>query len=300
MRSIYRTQEGRAAVRAAYAAILENWPVPERTHHLATRHGETFVISSGPVDAPPLVLLHGSASNSAMWLGDVAAWSQHFHVHAVDVIGEPGLSAEGRPALASGIYAEWLTDVLAGLEIDRAAFVGVSLGGWLGLDFATHKPERVEKLVLLAPGGVGRHKNVLVWALPLLMLGKWGRERLLRRIGGAHISAQVSAKARRFAAFMHLIHTHFRPRTERLPRFSDSDLDRLTMPVLAVLGGRDVFIDSAGTRGRLERHVRRLDMRYLPEGGHFLPGQTGPILQFLADAGAGEAPPRPVAAVALA
>src|SRR4029450_11930707 len=127
----------------------------------------------------------------------------------------------------------------------------------------------------------------------------WGRERLLRRIG-APSGADASPEARAFAAFLHLIHTHFRARTERLPSFSDDDLARLTMPVLAVLGGRDVFIDSPGTRARLERHVRKLDLRYLPEAGHFLPGQPGPVFQFLTDAQAGEVPPSAIAEAAMA
>jgi pimeloyl-ACP methyl ester carboxylesterase len=33
----------------------------------------TFVISCGPPEAPPVVLLHGTGANSAMWLDDVAA-----------------------------------------------------------------------------------------------------------------------------------------------------------------------------------------------------------------------------------
>lgn len=297
MKSIYRSEAGREAVRARYAAFLEHWPIPNRQQRIVTRHGETFVVSSGNSQAPALILLHGSAINSAMWMPDVAAWAEHFHVHAVDVIGEPGLSAEARPTLASGAYGEWLADVLDGLGADRAVLVGVSLGGWLALDFAVRYPDRVAKLALLAPGGVGRHRNVLLWALPLLLLGKWGRERLLRRIG-ATIGGGASPEAQAFADFLHLIHTHFRARTERLPEFSDDDLGHLTMPVFAVLGGCDVFIDSPGTRARLERHVRKLDLRYLSEAGHFLPGQTGPVLQFLTDDQAGEIPPPAIAEAA--
>jgi pimeloyl-ACP methyl ester carboxylesterase len=55
------------------------------------------------------------------------------------------------------------------------------------------------------------------------------------------------------------------------------------MPVLAILGGRDVFIDSEGTRRRLQQNVQRLDLRFLPEAGHSLVGQAEPILQFLAE-----------------
>ena len=61
----------------------------------------------------------------------------------------------------------------------------------------------------------------------------------------------------------------------------DAALARLTMPVMAILGGKDVFFDSAGTRARLAAHVPHADIRYLPEAGHFLMGHTAAIDAFL-------------------
>lgn len=281
MNAIWKSPEGAAAVRERYRAFLAHWPVPSVERTVPTRHGETFVVASGPEGAPPVVLLHGSASNSAMWMGDVAVWAQRFRVYAVDVIGEPGLSADDRPSLASGAYEPWLEDVFAGLGLSRAALVGISLGGWLALDFATRCPERASALVLLCPGGVGKHRNVLLWAAPLLLLGPWGRRMVTRRIAGPAPAGPVSPAAQAFGAFMQLIFANFRPRRERLPRFSDEALRRLAMPVMCVLGAKDAMIDSAGTRDRLARNVAGVDIRWLPDAGHFLAPQTVPIAAFL-------------------
>jgi pimeloyl-ACP methyl ester carboxylesterase len=79
-----------------------------------------------------------------------------------------------------------------------------------------------------------------------------------------------------------LIHKNFRPRTVKLPIFTDDALQRLTMPVLAILGGKDVLLNSAETKQGLECNVAHAQIRYLPEAGHFIPGQTAPILRFLA------------------
>jgi pimeloyl-ACP methyl ester carboxylesterase len=281
MTGIYKSAAGAAEIRARYAALLAQWPVANRQLRVPTRHGETFVIASGDAGAPPVVLLHGSAINSAMWMGDVADWSRHFHVLAVDIIGEPGFSAPSRPTVRSEAYVEWLDDLLAGLGLGRAAFVGISLGGWLALDYATHRPERVASLAVLAPGGVGRHRNVLLWALPLLLLGPWGRRQVARRIMGPGAPVAATPGARAFQEFAGLIFAHFRVRTEALPIFSDSDLAKLTMPLLAILGGKDAMIDSAGTRDRLRAHAARLEIQYLPEVGHALVGQTAVIAEFL-------------------
>ena len=167
MSPIYRSEAGRRAVEASYREFLSRWPVPSRQFTVPTREGDTFVIACGPENAPPLLLFHGSGANATAWLADIAAWSAHFRIYAVDMIGEPGLSTPSRPLLGSEAYVFWLDDVLAALSLTCVSIVGVSLGGWLALDYATRRPERVEKLVLMCPAGIGRQKNFLIKALPL-------------------------------------------------------------------------------------------------------------------------------------
>jgi pimeloyl-ACP methyl ester carboxylesterase len=215
-----------------------------------------------------------------MWMGDVSAWATQFRVFAVDIIGDAGLSAPSRPALDSDAHALWLDDVLQGLSIERTSFVGISFGGWLALDYATRRPERVTKLVVLAPAGVGRQKNVLLWAVPMLMLGPWGRRKVTARILGP-APANPSRAQQAVADFMSLIFKNFRYRTARFPIFSDDALRRLTMPVLAILGGNDALVDSPVIRQRLERSLPKVEIRYLPDTGHAIVNQTAPILDFL-------------------
>jgi pimeloyl-ACP methyl ester carboxylesterase len=186
MTVIWDSPAGRQAVEERYRAFLGHWPGPSQQLRIPTREGETFAVACGPPQAPPVVLLHGAGANTVMWMGDAAAWSSARRVYAVDVIGEPGLSAPSRPPLTSGAYADWLDDVLDGLGVSRAAMVGVSLGGWLALDHAIRRPARVERLAVMAPGGVGRQKYRAVAAsLVLMPLGDRGRRlalRLLRRL----------------------------------------------------------------------------------------------------------------------
>ena len=81
-----------------------------------------------------------------MWIRDVAEWAKHYRVYAVDVIGEPGLSAQSRPSLRSGAYADWLDDIYQHLGLTSASLVGVSLGGWLALGYAVKRPTRVAEI----------------------------------------------------------------------------------------------------------------------------------------------------------
>jgi pimeloyl-ACP methyl ester carboxylesterase len=278
MASIYKTEAGGHALAERYREILTLWPVANEQLHLATSQGETFVIASGDKTAPPLVLLHGAGANSLSWLRDVAEWSKHFRVYAVDVIGEPGLSAPSRPPLASDAYARWIGEIFDALSLTQADIVGISLGGWLALDFATRHPSRVRRLVLLCPGGVGRQKVGFVFkAMFLMLFGEAGRRRALSlALGVTRESANPQAEA-----YMLSIFREFRPRRDVLPIFTDERLRQLTMPVLLVIGLRDAMLDSRGTAIRMKRALPDLTLHELPETGHLIVGQTETITAFL-------------------
>lgn len=281
MTAIWDSPAGQRAVEDRYRAFLGRWPVPSQQLRVPTREGETFIVACGPPEAPPVVLLHGAGANTVMWMGDAAAWSSVRRVYAVDVIGEPGLSAPSRPPLTSGAYADWLDDVLDGLGVNRAALVGVSLGGWLALDYAIRRPARVERLAVLAPGGVGRQKyGPVAAALVLMPLGDRGR-RLALRLALGPVPAVETPAARAFADYALLIQQHYRPRRDRLPVFTDDQLRNLTMPLLAIAGARDGLLDSRQTSRRLRRLLPQAAVTLLPDSGHLLLGQTRRIQEFL-------------------
>ncbi|HEX6360716.1 alpha/beta fold hydrolase [Actinophytocola sp.] len=274
---IYKTEAGEREILRRYEQTLASWPVPAERRRVPTREGDTFVLVSGPAEAPPLLLLHGSGSNATMWMGDITAWARHFRVHAVDMIGEPGLSAPSRPPLDSTAYALWLDDVLDHLELERTAIAGASLGGWLALDYATRRPGRVESLALLCPGGIGRQKvGFLFKALLYKPFGRWGMLRSIKAVAGVDPRTMPE-----IAEYLAVMFTHFLPRRDRLPVFGDEALRKLTMPVLVIIGGRDAMFDSHDTARRVNRAVPHATVTLLPDVAHSIVGQTQPILDFL-------------------
>lgn len=280
MNLAYKSEAGRAAVTAAYAEVLARWPVPCEQIRVPTRQGETFVIACGPQDAPPVVLCHGAQTNAASWMLDAAAWSARFRVYAIDMIGEAGLSAPVRPPLDTDDHALWLDDVLTGLAVERAAFVGVSLGGWLALDYAIRRPGRVNALVLIAPAGVGRQINFLAKTWPLLLLGSWGQRKMREMVLGPP-PTDLTPEQARLGAFMLLVIRHVRPRIVKIPLATDAALTALSMPILAILGDRDALIDTAEARRRLAAGRPDARIVWLEGVGHFIRGQTALIGDFL-------------------
>lgn len=275
MSTIYRSEAGGLRMIRRYREQLDAWPVPAEHLRVDTREGETFALACGPADAPPVVLLHGSGANSSTWRGDIASWSRHFRVFAVDMVGEPGLSAQSRPRLDTDAVARWLDDVLDALGLTGTALVGMSLGGWSALDYTLRRPDRVDRLALLCPGGVGRQTTGRVAAVAALSLfGQSGRRRSAARMTGlAPDDPVVDEITATFGIF--------RPRTERLPVFGDAALAGIGVPVLAIVGDRDLMFDSAGTASRLERALPTARVHVLPGVGHAILGQTDTVLEFL-------------------
>jgi pimeloyl-ACP methyl ester carboxylesterase len=275
--NIYKSEVGRQAIEAQYRRFLERWPGACEQRTVATRHGDTFVIASGSPSAPPLVLFHGSGTNAASWMRDAPAWAQHHRVYAVDIIGEPGLSAPSRPPLASSAHAEWLDDVWDGLGLQTASIVGISLGGWLALDFAIRRPQRVALLSLLAPAGIGAQNLGLLLKVGVLRL--FGTRGLLRSL--ALVTGRRDPLPAPMVEALLVVFRNYRPRMERIPRFSDADLAGLAMPVQVIVGADDPMVNSDETRERVARCVRHASVVYLEGVGHFLPPQTETVAAFL-------------------
>jgi pimeloyl-ACP methyl ester carboxylesterase len=115
-----------------------------------SRFGTTSLFRHGTGD--PVLVLH-AAGGAGMWNPYLERLSQHFDVIAPDHPGF-GLSPEldGVDSIAS--LVEHYLSLLDNLELERVSVVGASLGGWLAAEIASTAPERIDRLVLMAPPGI--------------------------------------------------------------------------------------------------------------------------------------------------
>jgi pimeloyl-ACP methyl ester carboxylesterase len=274
--SIYKSVGGKQEIMAWYDKFLAGWPVPYQTQMVSTRYGNTHIISSGEESLPPLILIHGASSNATSWAGEVAAYSQHFHVMAIDVIGEPGKSASTRPAWEGNAYSEWLAEVIDGLHLEKVILLGISQGGWIALKYATAHPQRVTKLVLLSPGGIVPTRVLFIFkAIFYTSLGSWGSQQLNRYVYGRQPINPVVLQ------FMNAIMTHVKARIDKEYLFSDQELARLTMPVLLVGGTEDAIRSIEQMDARLKKHLPHLETIVIPHQGHVLMAVSDRVFPFL-------------------
>jgi len=148
---LFTSPEGEATVMRDYQAILDRWPVPYKELTISTSFGQTYVIASGPENAPPVVLLHAFFATATSWYHNVEALSQSYRVYAVDIVGEGNRSRALKPIKSIDDFLQWFKELIDGLSIETLYLVGNSYGGFTGAYYAMKLPERIRKLVLIGP-----------------------------------------------------------------------------------------------------------------------------------------------------
>ena len=123
---------------------------------------------------PPVVLIHGGASDSQDWIGTMAALSDRYTFYAPDLIGY-GLSERNQDGYYFSEFSEFVLGFIESLGLERPVLVGHSFGGRVCLDVALRHPEMVRKLILIDASGLGKVSflgNTLFttfWAIRKLM-----------------------------------------------------------------------------------------------------------------------------------
>jgi pimeloyl-ACP methyl ester carboxylesterase len=149
-----------------------------------TLHGHAFSYAdsgSGPV----LLFIHGLLGSQRQWAHLVDRLDDDHRVIVPDLFGH-GQSAKPMGDYSLGAHAATLRDLLDRLGIETVTLVGHSLGGGIAMVFSYLFPERVDRLVLVASGGLGREVSPLLrsatlpgaeYVLPVLASG-WVRGRI--------------------------------------------------------------------------------------------------------------------------
>jgi 4,5:9,10-diseco-3-hydroxy-5,9,17-trioxoandrosta-1(10),2-diene-4-oate hydrolase len=129
--------------------------------------------SCGPASGPHAVLLPGMGATAIALAPQARALrGLGYTTHVIELPGF-GLSPALRKSDARFTQlADLVLHVVGTLGIDRALFLGHSLGGGIALQIALRRPAAVEGLVLVAPAGLGRS---MLWAYKLYCVPLIGR-----------------------------------------------------------------------------------------------------------------------------
>ena len=239
---------------------------------------------------PAIVLVHGLSGSSTTWREAMPALARNHTVVAPDLLGH-GESAKPRGDYSLGAHASGVRDLLVALGIERATFVGHSLGGGVAMQLAYQYPQRCERLVLVASGGLGKEVSLLLRAvsmpgsevvMPVLLSGQL--HRALDALGGvlARLGVTLSdsqkemwrsysglSEVRGRMAFIHTVRSVIDPLGQRV-----SAHDRLYLagevPTLIIWGTADrvIPVEHAYSAHELMPGSRLV---IVDGAGHFLP-----------------------------
>lgn len=265
---IFKSESKRDKIRARYGEFLAGMPFAKR--YVSTEFGETFVLEAGDPSAEPVVLLHGSCTNSAFWFNEIMALMPKYHVFAIDIIGEAGNSAEYRPELKSEEFAQWLKETLEQLGAARIILCGNSLGSWLALNYAVRYPSNVKELLLFAPAGLSKLNEAYLEKAE----ESEEKDESLTLENGAGMPQVI-------IDFINLILSGFNPISEELPQYSGEEVERLKMPLLMVAGEEDELLDAPGAAEFLKKHAPQAEIHLLEHTGHMIQNAYAFILPFL-------------------
>lgn len=252
--SIYKLKESKNVIDDQYNSMLSKWPIPYESKMVTSRFGDTHILEMGQGDEV-VVLLHGSTSNSSMWINEVKSLD-NYKVLAIDLPGEPNKSTELRLSLNDNSFVEWLEDCLTHYNNPKFHLIGNSLGGWVALKYASMCHYNLLSLILVAPSGLVPARLSFVFkSIFYLAFGKKGIKKLAK-IALGHEDEEV-------VQVMTMIMKHFNPRMGSLPVFGDDLLRQIDSPVLYLAGDKDQLLKTKESAERLKNLVVRTDIRIL-------------------------------------
>lgn len=240
---------------------------------LTSGDAEIFYETLG--QGPPVVLLHPFPAHHKLWGPAAQALVSRYRLIMPDLRGH-GESGVGEGPATMAKHAADLSRILDAEQISRAAFAGVSIGGYALFEFWRRSRERVAVLMLIdtraqadtAEGHAARLKS----ATDVLEQGtEWFADSMIPRLLGEttrRTRPDLVDGARRMMLAMspqdiNLVQRGMAERPDSVPTLKTIDV-----PTLVVVGDEDGLAPVAEAES-MRQHVAGAQLKVIPRGGHY-------------------------------
>lgn len=243
---------GRARIMRIYDAQLEALSTPYKPLEIQTSYGRTRVFELGDPSNPPLMLVHGTNASAPAVLGPFEDLAAHFHLFAVDVIGQPNQSASTRPSMKDGSYGKWMNEVLSELEIGKVNLLGISFGGFICLNTAMVDQSRLNKVFLVVPGGIAMGSPFKMYSnafVPMKKFKKTEEDRYFQQF----MSASATDPGRLTMDYMKEVLLNYEIDTSPIPKMKKKKAAGISIPMYLVASQNDMFFPGEKVIKRAEK-----------------------------------------------
>ena len=265
-RSIYRSPEGEEKILALYERALKQLGTGFEEQMVDTRYGDTHVLTTGPKEAPPLMIFQGGNTVNPVTLSWFSPLLSEYRVYAPDTIGHPGRSAQNRISSGDDSFGKWVIDLLDNLGIEKSSFIGPSYGAGIILRTAAYAPERISNAVLLVPSGIVKG-SFWKMILPMLLYRLFpSRDRLLKAARPMFTEDMDEITLDVIGS----VFLHVKLETQ-MPRLATKEeLAGFKAPTLVMAGEKDIFFPANKILPRAEEIIPNLvAAESLHGSGHF-------------------------------
>lgn len=248
-----------------YDKALRQFPVEYESLVIPTRFGNVHALVVGDANMPPLFLIHGAASNATSWLPNIEQLSQYFRVFMLDIPGDGGKSVAMRVSRSGQEYVDWLVDVMDKLKLEKVDCVGLSLGGYISLLMVLRQPERINRVILIAPAIFLPMR--LNFVLHAFMAGVFTTHTTVNNFL-RYITAPSSPFDPYLSEFLYLILKHLKPGNSIPAALRREDLARITNPVMFLVGQYEVLYNPNKAIEKAKAVFPNVETRLIPDAGH--------------------------------
>lgn len=272
----FRSQKAKERYLEMYDSRAKAWPVPSETRMVETSFGQTFVRISGPLEAPPLVLLPGANTTSLLWIPNIKSLSETYRTYAVDNIYDFGRSVYTKKFKVTGDYVNWLDELFNALELgNNINLAGLSYGGWITSQYSLRFPNRLDKIVLMAPAativqfGPGFMKSVFLALIPHRHYVKKAMNYIMEDLANKGESGRGELEFVAENAFLGL--RCFKPKMMVTPTvLTDEELQDFRVPTLFLIGENEKIYSTEDAVLRLKSMAPQIKVQIIPNAGHDL------------------------------
>ena len=267
---VFPSKTGKAKYIKSYNNALKLFKVKYIEENVKTSFGLGHVIVCGPVNGQPVVLLHGTDASSTMWFPNITALSKKYRVYAIDYPMETGKSLANVKEMAPADMVRFYNEVFNYYKLKNINIVAASRGGWVATLLALEPQNNIGKLVLLSPAQTFGSVDQLFKAMSALKLKMFPNEKRLDRFF-EQFSQHPEKIDRKYKEQFYLANKFGRSKPDlmKMYRFSKEQLQSLKIPVLVMVGDRDV-INNVDILEKAKETIPHVETALIEDAGHFL------------------------------